>query len=82
MKTLELILGEDNKPYIREQKPTIVLEFDSDDDLLKFLLENVEFGVSSEDKKKIAIDIRNVKDETQFLEKLNLKLDEMGLQKR
>jgi len=78
---LELVLDNDNNPYIRESKPTIILEFDTDEDLLNFLLDKLEFGVSNEDKDKIAMDIQNIRDEDEFLRKLNLKLDKMGIKK-
>ena len=78
---LELVLDKDNNPYIRESKPTIILEFDTDEDLLNFLLDKLEFGVSNEDKDKIAMDIQNIRDEDEFLRKLNLKLDAMRIKK-
>jgi len=78
---LELVLDKDNNPYIRESKPTIILEFDTDEDLLNFLLDKLEFGVSDEEKNKIGMDIQNIRDEDEFLRKLNLKLDKMGIKK-
>jgi len=78
---LELVLGDDNKLHLQKKKPTIILEFDTDEDLLNFLLDKLEFGVSDEEKNKIGMDIQNIRDEDEFLRKLNLKLDAMGIKK-
>jgi hypothetical protein len=52
----------------KPKRPTISIEFNSDDDLFDFVVNHIAF-ISDEEKSKFTVDINNVVDEELFCKK-------------
>lgn len=53
----------------RPKKPTLVIKFNSDEDMLDFFINHIAF-ISDEEKSKFTVDLQNIIDEDQFGTKL------------